>query len=563
MQKINILLLLFLLPCSFLFAQIPSFVWANSAGGTSSDLGRTFALDAQGNLYVAGQFSGTVDFDPGPGQENLTSSGASDYFILKLDADGAFIWARQLATGLTSSLISLSVDASGNVFVGGTFSQTGDFDPGPGTYNLTSAGQSDAFLVKLNPQGDFSWAVQIGDTQQDNGNTVVTDHSGNIYLTGRFDGTIDFDPGAGVHSVTSQGSSDGYVLKLDTDGAFQWVAKIEGLGTSEFTNHSLTLDATGNIYLTGSFFGTTDMDPGAGVFSFTSLGNRDVFILKLTPNGSLAWAKQIGGPSVDHSFSIFVDADENVYTCGTFGGNVDFDPGPGTVVLSPTSGGDDHFLLKLDAVGDYVWAKVLNPSCTNIWVNTNQQVFVTGAFLGLTDMDPGAGIFNLSSVNSSFDAFILKLDNNGNFLWAGSAGGAGTDISSDLLIDAGEQIYAVGYFEQTSDFDPDAGAVFELTSSGAEDVFVLKWEEMIVQASEAPSIETIRVFPNPTQQKIQIQAPKSQGAVILSVWDAFGHRQAYYDGQEFELDIAGPPGVYFIQLEMADGGKRVWKVVKQ
>ena len=119
----------------------------------------------------------------------------------------------------------------------------------------------------------------------------MTDNAGNVYLTGRFDGTVDFDPKAGMHNVTSQGSSDGYILKLNTNGDFQWVARIEGLATSQFTNHSLTLDAAGNIYLAGSFFGTADMDPGAGVLSFTSLGNRDVFILKLMTDGSLGWGQ--------------------------------------------------------------------------------------------------------------------------------------------------------------------------------------------------------------------------------------------------------------------------------
>ena len=138
MQKTYLFTLFALLSCLFLQAQTPSFIWAKAAGGTGSDLGRTLAQDAQGNLYIAGQFEGTVDFDPGPGTQNLVCSGASDHFILKLDANGAFVWVRQLATGLTNSFIGLSVDGSGNVFVGGTFSQVGDFDPGPGTHMLTS-----------------------------------------------------------------------------------------------------------------------------------------------------------------------------------------------------------------------------------------------------------------------------------------------------------------------------------------------------------------------------------------------------------------------------------------
>jgi hypothetical protein len=165
-------------------------------------LAQKVVTDSSGNVYTTGFFSGTVDFDPGAGTANLTSAGSDDSFISKLDSGGNYVWAKQLG-GISAELaIGISVDSSGNVYTTGTFQGTADFDPGAGTANLTSAGGDDSFISKLDSSGNYVWAKQLGSTGADVAYGVSVDSSGNVYTTGFFSGTVDFDPGAGTANLT-------------------------------------------------------------------------------------------------------------------------------------------------------------------------------------------------------------------------------------------------------------------------------------------------------------------------------------------------------------------------
>ena len=165
------------------FAQNVEFAWAAGMGGTTyypdaSGLG--IAVDASGNVYATGVFRGIVDFDPGPGTFNLTSSGGFDIFVQKLDASGNFLWARRM--GGTDSDVGkgIAVDASGNVYTTGLFGGTVDFNPGAGTALLASAGSSDIFVSKLDASGNFLWAVSMGGTSTDIGFGIAVGASGNV-----------------------------------------------------------------------------------------------------------------------------------------------------------------------------------------------------------------------------------------------------------------------------------------------------------------------------------------------------------------------------------------------
>ena len=148
--------------CSVFLLALPTrsqtLSWARQIGGTLNDEGYAVAVDASGNVYTTGYFNGTVDFDPGPGTANLTSNGAEDIFITKMNASGNIVWAKNMGGATAEYGRSIAVDASGNIYCTGSFTGTGDFDPGPSTYNLTSAGSSDIFICKLSSSGDLLWA---------------------------------------------------------------------------------------------------------------------------------------------------------------------------------------------------------------------------------------------------------------------------------------------------------------------------------------------------------------------------------------------------------------------
>ena len=264
MKKILLLTITIYLS-SISFCQQANFEWAKAYGGTFFDYGNSITVDNSGNVYTTGSFVGTADFDPGAGTFNLTSAGGTDVFIQKLDASGNLLWAKAFGGTSTDQSNSITVDASGNVYATGNFKGTVDFDPGAGTFNLTSAGSYDDFFVqKLDASGNFLWAKAFGGTSTDQSNSITVDASGNVYTTGSFGYTVDFDPGAGTFNLTSAGGADVFIQKLDASGNFIW-AKAFG-GTSTDQSNSITVDASGNVYTTGGFGNTVDFDPGAGTF---------------------------------------------------------------------------------------------------------------------------------------------------------------------------------------------------------------------------------------------------------------------------------------------------------
>ncbi|HPF89651.1 MAG TPA: SBBP repeat-containing protein, partial [Flavobacteriales bacterium] len=374
-----------------------NFIWARSFGGSSDDTGRSITVDASGNVYTTGYFQGTADFDPGAGTATITSAGNEDIFIQKLDASGNFLWAKSFGGSLADHGLSIAVDAAGNVYTTGYFQGTADFDPGAGTANHSSAGDEDIFVQKLDTSGNFVWARSFGDSNSDRGNSICVDASGNVYTTGGFDGTVDFDPGAGTTNLTSEGSLDVYVQKLNATGNFVWARSFGGSLNDQ--GFSITVDDSGNVHTTGSFEGTVDFDPGAGSTTRTSTGSLDVFVQKLSASGTYDWAISFGASSSDQGYSVTVDASGNVYTTGSFLGTADFDPGSGTANLT-SAGPWDIFIQKLNASGNFVWANSFGDSSIDggysITTDASGNIFTTGHFAGTVDFNPGVGTANLT-----------------------------------------------------------------------------------------------------------------------------------------------------------------------
>jgi len=260
------------------------FLWAKHISG-GFNLANSITTNALGNLVIAGEFSGTKDFDPGAGVFNLTSAGASDIFILKLDGLGNFIWAIAVGGIGSEGDESVALDPLGNVFATGRFPSTSDFDPGPGIANLTASGSADIFVLKLTVSGNFVWAKQMTGQLGEAGKDIAVDAAGNVYTTGFFEDIVDFDPGPGIFNVTTKGSRDIFISKLDTDGNFGWAVGF-GEVTSEDEGQGISVDAAGSVYTTGSFQGQIDFDPGPGV-SILLNSNAAIFLHKFGPGGVL------------------------------------------------------------------------------------------------------------------------------------------------------------------------------------------------------------------------------------------------------------------------------------
>ena len=475
-------------------------LWAKSCGGKGNQIGQSIKVDAMGNVYTTGFFQDTIDFNPGTGVANLSAVGDGDVFILKLDANGNFLWAKSFGGIEMERGYSIAIDAEGNVYTTGGFVGGVDFDPGTGITNLSSIGNTDIFIHKLDANGNLLWAKSFGGINYDEGIGIAIDAMGNVFTTGYFQDTVDFDPGTGVMNLTSAGETDIFILKLDENGNFLWAKSFGGYRIVG-GGISITFDAQGNVYTTGAFDGTVDFDPGTGVKNLSAMGESDIFIQKLDISGNFIWAKSFGGSDFDQAYSIAIDAESNVYSIGDFVSTVDF--------------------------------------------------------------DPGVGVANLSAVKDG-DIFIQKLDAQGNFLWAKSFGGEGHNYGSSIHADAANNIYTTGLFRNTVDFDPGTD-VKNLQSIGGYDIFVHKMNQTATGVADIDNGIDISLYPNPSNGFIHIALNDAVGEAAITITDLQGkilHSEHMSTATKSSMDIQAPNGVYFVHVKTTKG-QSIMKFIKE
>jgi len=563
MNQKHIFILLFLFVClSITQAQQVNLQWAKQIGSVNTDISKSIAVDAQGNVYTAGYFESTADFDPGSGVFELTSEGNSDIFISKLDAYGNFVWALRIGGPFNDYVFSIVSDNGAYLYLTGYFTGTVDFDPGSNTHLLTSVNY-DNYILKLDTAGNFVWVKQIGGNFAEFSKSLAIDPHGNVYTTGAFTDTCDFDPGPSIYNMTTTSNFDIYISKLNSQGDFVWAKQLGGINNDY--GQAVTVDNFDNVYTTGYFEGLADMDPGPSTINFTSAGTSDVFISKLDSNGNFVWAKQLGGSSQDVGNSIAVDLFGNVLTTGTFIGSADFDPSNSSFPLN-SFGGADIFISKLNASGDFKWAKQLGGTSQDegntITVDAFGNVYSSGDFLATADFDPGAGVCAYISQGLA-DVYISKLDSSGNFVWAKQIGGTDDDRDYSVIVDGAGSIYTTGYFRGTVDFDPNAGT-WPMTSFGNKDVFILK-----LNISNGIGLldndNRINVYPNPSSGIFNVDALNNEKA-SLEVFNMLGESVFFVRNQQtndYKVDITGQPsGIYFLKL-VSHSKSSCFKIIKQ
>lgn len=437
------------------------------------------AADADGNTYIAGEFTGTVDFDPGPSVVNL-DSGAPNVqavFVAKYTADGQLAWAHTGSPRFVGGVSALAIDSDGDVLVYGVFVGIVDFDPGTGQANLGTGGR-DIFVWKLDSDGNYIWATSISSPGNSEGSgSLAVDGAGNFVVTGIFNGVTDFDPGFGSYPMTAVGTQDSFVAKYDRNGGLMWAKQFASQGTIGST--SLALDSVGQIYIAGRFRQTADLDPGPTSTNFTADGASDAFLAKLDVYGNLAWAHTWGGPDTsvgetDRATAIVVDGNDDIYVAGQFTGTVDFDPGPGVSQLSAL-GTTDSFVSKFDDCGHLSWTRQTDgnsyQNITRMSLDRRGNLLLAGTFSGQADFDPGAGFFPLDGAQ---DFFAAKWDFAGNFVWAGAySGNINPELPAGIAVDRLGRILTVGWFFGTIDANPGPGG-FDLTSAGSFDMFYVQ-----------------------------------------------------------------------------------------
>jgi hypothetical protein len=322
-------------------------LWAKSAGGNGNDISSGISTDANGNVLVTGYFeSAFIIF--GTDTLTKTSAGGREIFVVKYDASGNILWAKAAEGNFSNQGDAISTDASGNVFITGSFSSDTIVFGSVALTNTNSWHNPDIFVVKYDAAGNVLWAKSAGGSYDDYGSGISTEASGNVYITGRFASpSIAFGSTTLINAHVYE--SDIFVVKYDAAGNVIW-AKSAGGANDDFGN-GLSIDPSGNVLLTG-FFRSSTITFGSTIIA--NSGIQDVFVVKYDASGNVIWAKSAGGNKTDISGGISNDGNGNVFVTGYFNSpSISFGP----ISLTVTNpGASDIFVAKLDALGNVIWA---------------------------------------------------------------------------------------------------------------------------------------------------------------------------------------------------------------
>ena len=497
------------------FAQTtPSWQWVKQAGGASTDNVASSAIDNQGNVYVTGTYySTTMAF----GAQTITNSGPGgdfntrDIYFAKYDANGNLVWVKNIGTPLHDDVLAIATDNQGNIYLGGSYqSESIAF----GNFTLTnSSNKTDLYLVKYNSDGNALWAKSAMGTMYETVRTLKTDTEGNIYMGGLFNSaTLDFGNNVIANLTPGTSDQDVYLVKLNSEGIAQWVRYAGGNTYDDVMD--VTLDAQGNVYMTGYFYSTQI------TFGTTTLTNTnvygDIYIVKYNSNGTVVWAKRQGGDNYDVPNAIVHDNNGHFYIGGYFQ-SASIAIGGTTLTNSGTY--FDFFIAKYnDSDGTPVWAKTASgprsDSVKDLVLDSEGSIYALGSFGGFgtgTSSITFPGMGTITSQGGS-DMFFVKYNTDGILQWLKTAGGTEADFGVSAVINSQNNIYTVGTLGSSAvNFDS-----AQASSAGYEDLFIARLDTGVLAAAGFEPTKAT-VYPNPVKNTLNISGKdinKSQYTVI-------------------------------------------------
>jgi hypothetical protein len=538
-----------------------NFIWAKQMGGEYNS-SRVFSVktDRSGHIYTIGTFSGGyIDFDPGAGTFPVTPING-DLFILKLEHDGSFIWVKSIGSATSYfDRASLGIDTLENPYICGRFGDTEDFDPSSsGVASLTATGLVDGFILKLNNAGNFEWVKQLSGTNVVTPEDITIDFKQNVYITGYFDQTCDFDPGAGSFPVSAD-TSNAFVLKLKNNGDFVWTRIVES--KANVAGRNILADTRGNVFITGFLGGTADLDPGPKQFLLsankkTSFG---FFIQGLDSSGNFVMGKVVNSDTQTVSAARFaIDRSNNMVIIGNFTATTDFDPGSGYFPFS-SKGNGDAFVLKLSP-------------CDNDTASTPLSVETSGCAYTFNEFSytESGTYFSTFSSAGGCDSMV-RLDLKISKPIPNTLSVSGNTLSSANTGDSYEWVecpdythYATGT-SRTIDIAKEGWYALILSTGTCKDttgcVFVSGLS--IREESKNPSL---RILPNPGNGIIELSLSEPLRNGIIQISNQNGqlvYSNANSSGSIFQLDIsAEAAGIYFLKIVSEQKVYKTEKLIK-
>ena len=409
------IVLLCLLACLYDTAggQSVSYAWGHNIGSSMGDEGYDVAIDANGDVYHVGYTWGQV---------GDTFLGPTDGYMVKMNAAGQRLWAKQITNSTGASAFSVAADPSGGVLVTGCAAGMG----GQPDY-----GGGDVFVAKYSAAGDRMWVTQFGGDRQDQGRKIAVDRLGNIYVSGY--------TWSGCGHARVDGYTDAFVAKVSPTGQFQWVRQYGLAGQDD--SYAVSTDSAGNVYMAG----TT-----AGSIGGPNAGGNDVFVVKLAPDGTELWARQYGTASHESSSAVLADDFGNVYVA-------------------------ERALRKLSASGDLIWSKSMpagpyQSSATAFarqLASDGQGGVLAGCYTFGSYAGPRTGIT---------DVVLAHLNGDGNLISAKQVGGVDNNDPRGIAFDGSGRVYISGRIEM-------GGMPGSAFLGGAYDGFLTAWDVTIPEPS--------------------------------------------------------------------------------
>ncbi|MFH0733150.1 MAG: T9SS type A sorting domain-containing protein [bacterium] len=443
-----------LLMISVMNAQVPTYAWLTSASGINEEIPYGITVDQYGNnIYVTGKFQ-SKPLNMGNGI-SITHTGTKDYFVAKYDHEGLCVWAHEGGNQVTTEGRDVVIDANGDVIVTGALYGNSVF----GGITLVGSGNWDVVVVKYNAAGDVLWAKKGSSYRQDRGNSITVDAAGNYLVTGYFGGTGVDTVNFNGYKLTGYGDRDIFVAKYNPSGDLLWV-KAAGSSNSGEEGWGVVTDAQNNVYVCGQYAGTSNF----GANQVTSVGGRDVFLTKLTPDGTYEWVKTFGGPKDDVVSDIDILSNGTDLVLGGYfidtvnvGGNMILSNGAddGYVAMYKTSGDFSSFYHNGSVLGDRVYA---------VSAGKDNKYFIGGYYYGTVTYNGTP--YTSTGGRDLFTALCVGADT---VLWFKSAGGTDEDYCTDIAADKIGNLFLTGNFNLTASFDEGT-----LTSAGDDELYVAR-----------------------------------------------------------------------------------------
>ncbi len=575
--------------------------FATTAFNSNGLLCHSIATDSQGNVYQTGK----------------TANSASSMYISKRNATGVILWNKQmsgigfLGFYITSETYTIAIDASDNIYISGNVTNGSatsidvDFDPGTAVVSIPiPSSKKVTFISKLTNDGNLIWAKQFNNTATifENNDDVVSmkiDTLGNVYATGGFGSTVDFDPDAGVYNLIAVGLINNkpkqniFILKLNATGNLVWAKSFVNQSPAIDTTYpdqgtSIDVDAAGNVYTIGLFTGGIDADPNSGTHVLSQLNtygdslNNILFVAKLDSNGDYVWANtfaeghqqaitNIPTINVDGFGNLILQFNSVIKLSNNTAIDYDFGQGTQNLTVGNYQNASYPVILKIDTNSNFIWVKLLadtasfytNAYCNQATVDAAGNIYSIGSFAsgynssantyGAMDFDPSAASFNMTS-NGVTDIFLTKLDNNGNFLWANQIGGSGYEYAKSFAIGLLGKIIILG--ESGNGFN-------KLSTSTNAGIFMASYTQPALATQNFNLENTISVYPNPATNNVTISS--TENLQSIAIYDILG-KQIFTktsNNSSETIDVSSfDNGVYFARILSENSVLSTIKIVK-